>query len=996
MKLLFNHVDIEKLVSKGGCKIPNVAVVSCVKMVSALLIFLVVACVSFITLAASVKTQQLDYDIVYVRYPNQTDKSPFVRIPQGEHPYVITSGADLMLLKKDGKEQVLVDCNECSVMDPAISLDGKTVYYSLIMGPDTSSAGWLYKIDLTDQAFKPIRLTFDNGFESQLYAGNRGKSKYHDQSAFRSIRDMSPIPLADGRLLFTSNRSALTMFNPGTDAVDLGSIQQLYVMDDHDGGSQDVLSANIKRLEAGTLHLAQHPMQLKDGRILFSSWQDAGIKFTYAMTNLMTVHPDGSNLQQFTEPHDHHKLVEHFITQLSDEQVVSALYYPSFDYGYGILMRYPIDPPGPDFLRGSIDQEYTYGGRISYREFDRKGAWSLTPHTTPLDQPAPNLSGKYSMPSATKNGGLLVAYSSGSVNYFGSVCRKSNACEALKSGIYLIPNAQKGEVVSPSELVKIKDDPNHNEIWPRAVLSYADIYGQPTPDILPSIELNGPEDPRILRGEASALVGSSSTYNREVLDNGDRFQSSRRRETHDGNWTIQGAEAGEFSNSDIYGIRIISSPSKPYTNPISKYESDNSKWEKISSLLLDQRLKRVVARHSSEHGERWEILGEFPLTNKQTIDAQGNPDSSWIAKIPAETPFFIQAIDKNGMTLISELTWRALKSGEKRVDCGGCHAHSLEALEFETTQAGKRAPISNVKGIVEDDVRTNMNFWDLTQGSVPVLTDNGGVKFIQSTSVGVEFKRDLQPILQKSCSSCHTKNRNAGSLILDGSGGVDPYTVLNANILFNGKSFISPQKSKYIRSLQARQSLLVWVAYGERLDGRTNATREDDIDFPETHPVVSLSSEEKKVFSRWVDLGGPIDFPQTEGFGYTEDYQLPVINISQATFNANISSVEFDVGFYDMGSGINWHKIKGQISHLQKDKPISILEKLQQFNPFTDSTADKLNVTGKMLDDKKGIFRFSVPFSQLQRNKKYALEITAVDHVGNVNKAIKHFTFNPN
>jgi hypothetical protein len=710
--------------SNEGSKIKVASLLSSAKVLGVLVVFLVIPCVSFIAVAASVKAQQLDYDIVYVRYPNQTDKSSFVRIPQGEHPYVITAGADLMLLKKDGQEQVLVDCDECSVMDPSISLDGKIVYYSLIVGPDTSSASWLYKIDLTDKQYKPIRLTFDNGFDSHLYAGNRGKSETYDQSAFRSIRDMSPIPLADGSLLFTSNRSALTMFNPGTDAVDRGSIQQLYVMDDHDGSSQDELSANIRRIETGTLHLAQHPMQLKDGRILFSSWQDAGIKFTYAMTNLMTVHPDGSNLQQFTEPHDHHKLVEHFITQLSDEKVVSALYYPSFDYGYGILMRYPINPPGPDFLRGSIDQEYTYGGRISYREFDRKGAWSLTPHTTPLDQPAPNLSGKYSMPSSTINGGLLVAYSSGSVNYFGAVCKRSNACEALKSGIYLIPDAKTGDVASPNELVKIKDDPNYNEIWPRAVLSYADIYGQPTPDILPSIELNGPEDQRIKPGEASAFVGSSSTYNREVLDNGDRFQSSRRRETHDGNWTIQGAEAGEFSNSEIYGIRLITSPSKPYTNPISKYDSDNSKWEEISSLLLDQRLKRVVARFGSEHGERWEVLGEFPLTNKQTIDAQGNADSSWIAKIPAETPFFIQAIDKNGMTLISELTWRALKSGEKRVDCGGCHAHSLEPLKFETTQAGKNAPIRSVKGISESDVRTNMAALSLFRALLWVLNLN--------------------------------------------------------------------------------------------------------------------------------------------------------------------------------------------------------------------------------------------------------------------------------
>ena len=129
------------------------------------------------------------------------------------------------------------------------------------------------------------------------------------------------LPLADGRLLFTSNRSALTSFHPQTNAVTRSSMQQLYVMDDHDGTANTKQLANLHLLETGNLHLVQHPMQLKDGRILFSTWQDAATKFyhnfRYAMTPLFTVHPDGSNLQQFTEPHDHHKNVEHFITQLS-------------------------------------------------------------------------------------------------------------------------------------------------------------------------------------------------------------------------------------------------------------------------------------------------------------------------------------------------------------------------------------------------------------------------------------------------------------------------------------------------------------------------------------------------------------------------------------------------------------------------------------------------------------------------------------------------------
>jgi len=390
-----------------------------------------------------------DYDIVYVRYPETNPSSPYVTIPQGEKPYDIAAGADLMLLKSDGTEEVLFDCDECSVMDPFISFDGKWVYYSLVVSPSRESASWIYKISLQEKPYAPIRLTFDDGFDSSFYAGNN--SPLHDQKSTRSIRDMAPTPLSDGRIAFTSNRAALTTFKPGTNAIIRGSIQQLYVIDDHDGKAHNKALSNLQRLETGNLHMVQHPFQLKDGRILFSSWQDAGTKFSYAMTSLFTIHPDGSNLKQFTEPHDHHKRVDHFSTQLSGGSIISAQYYPSFDYGYGILMKYLIDIPGPDFLRGAISQKYSHGEQrsISFREFDRKETLSITPHSTSRDVPAPNLSGKYSMPSSANNNDLLVAYSSGSVNHFDAACAPTNTCQPLKSGIYLIEDANTTIIYDP-------------------------------------------------------------------------------------------------------------------------------------------------------------------------------------------------------------------------------------------------------------------------------------------------------------------------------------------------------------------------------------------------------------------------------------------------------------------------------------------------------------------------------------------------------------------
>jgi hypothetical protein len=921
----------------------------------------------------AINCEETTYDIVYVRYPNETEERKFIAIPQGEHAYEITGGADLMLLKTDGSEIVLVDCTECSVMDPFISFDGETVYYSLIEEPTRESASWIYKINLSEGNYEPIRLTFDDGFDSSLYANN--DTPAHDQASISGIRDMGPAPLADGRIVFTSNRSALTTFRPNNDAVMRGSVQQLYVVDDHDGAANTKELSNLHLLETGNLHLVQHPFQLKDGRIMFSTWQDVATKFSYAMTALFTIYPDGTNLKQFTEPHDHKKRLDHFATQLAEGSIISGNYYPSFDYGFGLLLKFPISSEGPDFLRGSSDATFSWTSQpISVREFDRKETMTITPHTTGADVPAPNLSGKYSMPSATVRGDLLVAYSSGSVNHFNAVCNGAvNLCEPLRSGIYLIPDAANAWLTNPASLITIKDDPNYNEIWPRVVASYYDIHGQEKPDIIQHETL----DSRLDIGEAAGIVGTSSMLNREPLNESspDPFKPHKKREMNDGNWRIEGAEAGIITAADIYGVRIIVSPPKPFTKPVKKH-GNGQDWNTIKRFLAQTSLEDVVACYGSLHGERWEILGEFPLTHTEATDGQGNPDTSWAAKVPADTPFLIQTLDANGMTAISELTWRGVKSGEKRTDCGGCHAHSVEPLDFATTQAGLGTPISNVANLNLSDPIIQEGLWDLTQGDIPLFSD-AGVEKQAGYSYGVEFTRDVLPIINANCVSCHTTNNNSSDngLVLDGSDNLgDAYSALRDD---RENLYGYPQVSKYLRVPQARQSLLTWIVWGERLDGRKNSDRTDDVDYPSGHPAMSLTDLEKRTVARWIDLGAPIDFPELnmagqEGFRYTDDYQLPVINIQQPKRGENHESLAI-IGFTDAKSGLNWNSLA--ISFY----PVDGAESVQNISQFNLSN--------------RNVITLDLPV--MTENRNYILKVEITDNAGNKNIQSTNFSWNP-
>ena len=107
------------------------------------------------------------------------------------------------------------------------------------------------------------------------------------------------------------------------------------------------------------------------------------------------------------------------------------------------------------------------------------------------------------------------------------------------------------------------------------------------------------------------------------------------------NWGGQGADAGIYENSDIHAIRILAM--EPATAP-------------------------VHGRFYNHAWERLRILGEIPVRHfqdgKQPLDPDGNPDTSFLAKIPADVAFTFQTIDKNGMVLNIGGAWHQVQPGE--------------------------------------------------------------------------------------------------------------------------------------------------------------------------------------------------------------------------------------------------------------------------------------------------------------------------------------------
>jgi hypothetical protein len=291
------------------------------------------------------------------------------------------------------------------------------------------------------------------------------------------------------------------------------------------------------------------------------------------------------------------------------------------------------------------------------------------------------------------------------------------------------------------------------------------------------------------------------------------------------NWGLQGSDAGIFDNSEIHAIRILAQ--EPRTD-------------------VDGNAGRP--RYGNHAMERLRILGEIPVRKfgeegaGQPSDPDGNPDTSFLARIPANQSFTFQLIDKEGMTLTMAQTWHQVRPGEARYDCGGCHAHSQKPTPFELTAAAK----------------ADYKLFDLTGSQTPLLADKArdesnrqwdeedqtGLHYASGGVRNVEYFRDIKPILARSCAACHTheSEKPAGNLVFDddhlgtenafGADAVREVPVPKTYFrLASWKRYteppvgtmVTPQAaSPYITMFQSRRSLLAWKIYGRRLDGYSN------------------------------------------------------------------------------------------------------------------------------------------------------------------------------
>lgn len=889
----------------------------------------------------------VDYDIVYVRQARFGDLDNTLW-PEIFHPARMDPGADLMLLHPDGTEEVLVDCTDCGVTDPYVSFDAQWVYYSLFhsLQPDDLNG---QRGDLPELGADIFRIHLQTREIEQLTHGeftpNTGAGNWDESNPLNppndfnrlqyGILNLGPMPLPGGKMAFTSNRNGFIPTKPFTNPT-----LQIFVM--------DVDGENVEAIAPMSIGSALHPTILRDGRLIFSSYESQGLR-DRRIWGIWSILPDGRNwapvVSSMTAPE-----AFHFMTQTSNGNIVVDAYYNLNNNGFGALYGLPLGPPqGTPAFHGpfpadnpSIDHTTSNGPGTFRFPYTPWGYHAITPMTHHLDNAAPLGSdgvtrvGKFTHPSAAPDNNLLAVWTPGPAN---DLMRPVNT-PRYDAGLYVIPNSQ--PIWAPEQLVPVKNDPNFNEAWPRAVVPYSDIHGVAEPASHPWLPNDGSVHNLLPAGTPHGLVGASSIYKRESFpgdgsanfDGLDPFNTSQNGASS--NWTYQGADAGKYSNSDVWAIRILA------------MEPNTDRRYGPNSTELDG------TDFHNHANERLRILGEIPLRKftalgQPILDSEGNPDTSFLARIPADTPFTFQTIDRNGMVLNMAQTWHQVRPGEMRADCGGCHAHSQQPLAFETTAANQ----------------ADYPVYDLSQVT-PLISQNGSgdpvVNDLSQSLADVEFYRDIRPLLQRSCVQCHNATDNAAELNLNdlslyGNLPGDYKRLADdqdadwgyAPVISNG-IWRQTNASRYVRKFQSRRSLLMWKLFGARLDGWSNADHPTestpgdaatlpaganpnnaDLDYtgaimpPPGSGATPLSIDEKMMFARWIDLGAPIDVAATRGnpgMGWFLDDLRPTLTISlpRPNFNAiRPSMIRFAMA--DANSGIDINSLSVTASFIVAGRP---------------------------------------------------------------------------
>ena len=206
------------------------------------------------------------------------------------------------------------------------------------------------------------------------------------------------------------------------------------------------------------------------------------------------------------------------------------------------------------------------------------------------------------------------------------------------------------------------------------------------------------------------------------------------------------------------------------------------------------------------------ILGEVDVAD----------DGSFNVEIPASIPIQLQTLDENGLAL-QTCNWIWAKNHEPR-GCIGCHEDGELTPENLLVDALKRPSV--VVTTPAEDRRS------------------------------IDFRRDIMPIIENKCNSCHSNSDSTLRMTAELSNDGECNQAYKALLEQEEDS----PRGRYIYRNKARASRLIWHILGKNTSRPWDGELLDE-NVPADSATVAaeLSDEEKKTFIEWIDMGAVWD-----------------------------------------------------------------------------------------------------------------------------------------
>jgi hypothetical protein len=161
---------------------------------------------------------------------------------------------------------------------------------------------------------------------------------------------------------------------------------------------------------------------------------------------------------------------------------------------------------------------------------------------------------------------------------------------------------------------------------------------------------------------------------------------------------------------------------------------------------------RVIEGYSSEEGFP-RMFGSTMFEGQAQLGvAKLASDGSWLAKVPANVPLALQAIDNFGMSLLPEPIWFSARANESRV-CGGCHEDRVKTTVVNPglLEASVIGP-TDARGTAARNTRLS-TLADLANANL--ITTQNGKTIGDDRLLGMAWDKALQPVFDAKCISCH-------------------------------------------------------------------------------------------------------------------------------------------------------------------------------------------------------------------------------------------------